>query len=199
MLNSLYDILGLFEDAFERAGSVAGLIQVDASGETRYAEGTTKEGTPWHIESDFSNSTLQDSDQLRLGYAQLGDLLLVPFYESAKAKFNNSGWTVTHIETHVQKVMEPVLNAMRFNMGLAATRGWLQDQFSYDPLGNTREKAPFTLDQVVSWTQLGIPGRWSSMELMSMLIDLEQGGHYLDYVSGKKWIASHQKKMSKCR
>ena len=195
MLSSTYDILELFDNAFARAGSVPSLIQIDCSGKTRYAEGTTSDGIAWRIEADILNRLHVDVLEMRRGYAHLGEQLLVPFYQVAKAKVEGFGWAGKDIETHAFTAMAPVLSAMRFNMGMAAKKGWLDSQVAMDNSGAVRSQPPnFTIEQAISWTHLGRPGRWTSMELMSMLIELEKNGHYLDNTAGKHWIDSHEKK-----
>lgn len=192
MLSSAYDILELFEAAFSRSRSIPATIQIDCSGKTRYAEGT-KDFVAWRIEADIFNRTPKDIDQLRMGYAHMGEHLLAPFYAVAKEKVKGFGWSGDDIEKHAFTAMAPVLSAMHFHMGMAAKRGWLDSVASQDNYGNVRHKpADFTLEQAVSWTRLGKPGRWSSMELMSMLVSLEERGHALDEPAGQAWVASHQ-------
>lgn len=191
MLSSAYDILALFESAFAQAHSVPSLIQIDCSGKTRYAEGE-KHGVTWRIEADSPHSTPKDGEQLRRAYKHMGEDLLVPFYTAAKAKAASLGWTGDDIEKHAFAAMAPVLAAMRFNMGMAADKGWLDSSISQGPGGNIQGRSPpFTVEQAVAWTGLGLPGKWSSMELMTMLMSLEKAGKFLDESAGPAWVAAH--------
>lgn len=191
MLSSAYDILELFHAAFQRKASVGGLIQIDCSGRTRYAEGT-KDGVSWRIEVDMLNRTPMDKEQLRMAYAHLGEHLLIPFYSCAKQKLKGLGWSSSDIEKHAMTAMKPVLEAMRFNMGMATEKGWLDTIATMEANGNTQIKeAEFTFKQAVDWTQLGKPGRWSSMELMSMLIAVRSRAQSLDVRTRDAWLDSH--------
>lgn len=72
MLSSPYDILELFELAFDRVRVLGEIIQIDCSEKMHYAEGKTKGGIQWRIEADVFTRTFQNQDQLQQGYAHLG-------------------------------------------------------------------------------------------------------------------------------
>lgn len=193
MLSSTYDILELFEKAFQSARSVSGLANIDCSGKTRWAEGT-KNGVDWRIEADILNPSPTNKAQLQTGYKHLGDALLPQFYRAAHEKVKGLGWTGSDIDKHVHSAMIPVILAMKFNMGVAADRGWLDESTSMSSTGQYLQKnADFSLGQATQWTSLGKPGRWTSMELMAMLISLDRKNRFMDEATGTLWVASHKK------
>ena len=191
MLSSTYDILGIFDAAFDNAKFVGGILQIDCSGTTRYAEGE-QNGVAWRIEADPINRTSGDTEQIKQGYSQMGENLLIHFYAVAKEKAQQLGWSGSDIDRIAETALTPVLSAMRFHMEMASDRGWLDASIGMTHNMDIQTRpAAFTLAQAFKWSKLDGSKQWSSMELMSMLIGLESYGHCLTEAMGQVWIKAH--------
>lgn len=193
MLSSTYDILEIFDAAFNNAKSVGGILQIDCSGTMRYAEGK-KGGVAWRIEADRINSAPSDAAQIKQGYAHMGEHLLTHFYEAAKEKAKTLGWKGSDIERVADTALMPVLAAMHFHIGMASDKGWLNASTSMidmNTMRTTTTPAPFTMEQAFKWSQIDRSAQWYSMELISMLISLEGHSHCLTEEMGQVWIQAH--------
>lgn len=193
MLSSTYDILNIFEDAFNNAKSVGGILQIDCSGTTRYAEGE-KNGVAWRIEADLNNPTSIDTEQVKQGYAHMGEYLLTHFYEAAKEKAKTLGCKGSDIEREADTALMPILAAMHFHIGMASDKGWLNALISMTDMNTmltTTTPTLFTMEQAFKWSQIDCPKKWCSMELISMLISLKGHSHCLTEEMGQVWIQAH--------
>lgn len=193
MLSSTYDILEIFDAAFNNSKFVGGILQIDCSGTTRYAEGE-KGGVAWRIEADRINSAPSDAAQIKQGYAHMGEHLLTHFYEAAKEKAKQLGWAGSDIERIAETALLPVLSAMQFHMGMASDKGWLNASISMTDMNTMRTTttpSPFTMEQAFKWSQIDCPKKWGSMELISMLISLKGHSHCLTEEMGQVWIQAH--------
>lgn len=185
MTNDVYTLLGFFERAFQRVRAVPTLIHIDCTAPTRYAEGTYKDHT-WKIEATPGHAVLQNASDFQKACEQVGDFLLVALYSEIAEEANAKNWG----DGLVYGTLAPVLEASGFHFGKAVLRGWIaQDQLGYK--GKIEKGVGFSLNEAFAWTNLEV-GRWSSSELMEMLICLDGNtNEKLSPDMGDTWVAAH--------
>ncbi len=191
MLTSAYNILALFEAAFDDVGSAAALMVIDCTGKTHWAEGT-EDGRTWRIEAQMVQQTPIDPEELRRAYGHMGRHLFLAFHKAVERKVHELGWRDMEALAKVDETLGPVLRAMDFHMGMAVAKGWLQESYHLEYSGGVRTQEPsFTIEQVFRWSQLDRPGRWSSEQLMEMFLAMDGGECYLNQAKGDAWVQAH--------
>ena len=191
MLTSIYDMLGLFQAAFNRAPSVATILAIEGTGPSRWAEGT-ENGLSWRIEAQLVQNTPIEREELQRAYGHMGRHLFLEFHGEVERKVHELGWRGTEAFAQVEETLAPVLHAMDFHMGIAVDNGWLTEKYHSEFSGGVRvEKPAVTVEQVVRWSRLDMPGKWSSVQLMDMFLRMDRIGCYLNARQGEAWVQAH--------
>lgn len=186
LTNDTYTLLGFFEAAFQRVGAVNCIINIDCTTTKRSAEGQYK-GKPWSIYA-MPGKKVRNKEHLQLAYRQVGEYLLVPLYEEITKQLKSEGAG----EAEVHTMMQPVLEAMSFNFGMAAEQCWLsRTEVGYK--GQPERGEGPSLAEAVEWTNLKQVGLWTTMELMEMLVRLDSGfrEHQLSGAMREEWVQAH--------
>lgn len=191
MLTSVYYTLELFDTAFANTGSVATSLVIDCTGATRWAEGV-EHGRPWRIEAQQSQGRPIDGVMLKRAYGHMGRHLFVAFHGAAQRKVHALGWRDAEAQAAVEATVRPVLEAMDFHMGMAVKNGWLSRMYHSEYSGGVRVEDPFfSVEDVVRWSQLDVPGRWTSLQLMEMFLQMDAQECSLNARNAERWIAAH--------